>query len=135
MYSIEPLSLRGFRGKTVHSTLFRQESETGHVAIVFPGYGYRCSGPVVYYPSFVLLSLGADVLWVEYAYDKEPEYRTIRPEERREWRLADAREAVRVALDRRTYGQVTLVAKSLGTLVLGDLLSEESSCVPQRQSG
>jgi len=92
---------------------------------VFPGYGYRCYGPVIYYPSLVLLSLGADVLWVEYEYDKELEYMTVEPAERRLWRLSDANAAVRMALDRHPYERFTLVGKSIGTLVVGDLLSEE----------
>lgn len=125
VYSVESLDLKGFRGKPVQNTLFKQERKTDHVALVFPGYGYRCFGPVIYYPSLVLLSAGADVLWVEYAYDREPEYPSMLPAERREWRLSDANAAVKAVLEKHTYERFTLVGKSIGTQVVGDLLSEE----------
>ena len=105
------------------NTFFRQERRTNHVAFVFPGYGYQCYGPVIYYPSLALLSLGADVLWVEYAYDKEPDYEQMQPSGRRAWRLSDSRAAVDKALERGSYSRFTLVGKSIGTAVIGDLLS------------
>ncbi len=93
--------------------------------MVFPGYGYRCSGPVLHYPSLALLSLGADVLWVEYAYDREPAYQSAPPSDRKEWRLSDTRAAIDAALKQRSYDRYTLVGKSIGTLVIGDLLTDD----------
>lgn len=109
----------------MRNTFFKQERETNHVAVVFPGYGYRCYQPVIYYPSLALLSLGADVLWVEYAYDQESDYQSMQPSERREWRLSDSKAAINTALERQSYERLTLVGKSIGTSVIGDLLAED----------
>jgi predicted alpha/beta-hydrolase family hydrolase len=125
LYSVGSLNIRGYRGKTVQNTYFKQEGKAKHVAVVFPGYGYRCFGPVVYYPSLALLALGADVLWVEYAYDREPEYGQMRPSERTEWRQSDSGAAINEVLRQVSYDKFTLVGKSIGTLVVGDLLTDD----------
>ena len=125
MYSIGSLNIAGFRGKQVPNTFFRQDGETDHVAIVFPGYAYRCYGPVLYYPTLAALSLRADVLWVEYAYDREPEYQKLRLAERREWSTSDSRAAAQSAVLQRSYRRITMIGKSIGTLAMGHLLTEE----------
>ncbi len=51
-------------------------------------------GPILYYPTLSALSLRADVLWAEYAYDREPEYRRLRSTERRAWLASDSRAAL-----------------------------------------
>lgn len=84
MYSLSSLDIKGYQGKPIRNTLFRQQREASEIAIVFPGYGYPCFGPVIYYPSLALLSSGSDVLWVEYAYNREPEFRAAKPAQRRE---------------------------------------------------
>jgi hypothetical protein len=125
-HSTGSLRIAGFGERLVQNTFFEQDEETGHVAVVFPGYGYRCFGPVIYYPTLVLLSLGADVLWVEYAYDREPGYQDLPSAERGEWLASDARAATNAALEQRRYERVTLVGKSLGTIAMGNLLTEDS---------
>lgn len=126
LHSIGSLSISGFRGRQVPNTFFRQDGETNHIAIVFPGLGYRCYGPLLYYPTQLLLSLGADVLWAEYAYDREPEYPKLQPNQRREWRTSDCTAAMEAALGQRRYRRTTLVGKSIGTLAMGHLLTADS---------
>ncbi len=126
MFSTGSLKITGFREAPVQNTFFQNEKRTGHVAVVFPGYGYRCFGPVIYYPTLVLLSLGADVLWVEYAYDREPGYQNLRSGDRREWLASDTRAAVDAVLRQRSYERITLVGKSLGTIAMGDILTEDT---------
>ena len=126
LYSTGSLRITGFRERPVQNTFFEQDKETGHIAVVFPGYGYRCFGPVIYYPTLVLLSLGADVLWVEYAYDREPGYQDLPSAERIEWLASDTSAATDVALEQRPYQRVTLVGKSLGTVAMGNLLVGDS---------
>ncbi len=126
MYSVGSLSIAGFLGKPLPNTFFMQDGETDHVAVLLPGYGYRCFGPVLYYPTLSALSLGADVLWAEYAYDREPEYRRLRSTERREWLASDSRAAVDSALAQRPYRRVTMIGKSIGTLAMGQLLSVDA---------
>ncbi len=79
--------------------------------------------PLFYYAENLLLDRGWDVLRVEYAYNKHPEYQTLSAPERHQWLLADATAAWRVALGQRSYERVVLIGKSLGTLAMGHLLT------------
>ena len=66
----------------------------------------------------------ADVLWVE--YDQRPQFATFSPEELQQCCVADAGAAYEALLRHRTYRQITLVGKSLGTAVMGHLLTARS---------
>lgn len=114
----------------MRNSFFRQEGDAGHLAVVFPGIGYRCFGPLLYYPSRLLMSRGADVLWVEYEYDRDQEYERMQPAQQRKRLFADASAALDAALGERSYRRLTLVGKSLGTLALGHLLATPSSPLP-----
>jgi dienelactone hydrolase len=62
-------------------------------------------------------------LRVEYAYNKNPEFRSLPEPERHHWLLADATAAWHAGLAQRTYERVVLIGKSLGTLAMGHLLT------------
>lgn len=127
LYSIEKLEIRGYRTKPVPNTFFRQDSRASHLAVVFPGFSYRCSEPLLWYPTRVFLSLGADVVWVEYPYDQQPEFGDSDQEVQKEWLFADSMAALEAAEKTRPYGRTTLVGKSLGTLAMGHILSTNSA--------
>jgi dienelactone hydrolase len=95
--------------------------------VVFPGYGYRCSGPLLHYATSALTSLGADVLWVEYAYDRQQEYGKLEAQGRKVWRFTDSKAGLQAALKVRPYRRTTLVGKSLGTRVIAELLTHDAS--------
>lgn len=117
------LAIQGFQDRPVPHTFISQESETGHLAILFPGRGYRVSMPLLYYIERLLVDGGAEVLRLETAYDLIPEFDGLAWEERWAWLTADAEAAGRVALAQRPYQRITLVGKSLGTLLMGHLLT------------
>ena len=121
---VERLELQGYKG-AVDNTFFRQGSDTDHLAILFPGRGYTTQGPVLYYPGALLRSQGADVLNVDYAYNKLDEFNELPDEEQAAWLKADGKAALDAALSQRNYQQLTLVGKSLGTLVLALLLPDD----------
>lgn len=123
MYSIETLNIVGYRNQTVPNTFFRQGNETAHVAILFPGLGYTAHMPAVFYPGRLLVARGADVLSVEYTYNKIPDFQALADEEQDRWFYADVTAACDVALSQRRYEQVTLVGKSIGALAIGHLLT------------
>jgi predicted alpha/beta-hydrolase family hydrolase len=125
LYSVEKLEIRGYRAKAVPNTFFEQETGANQLAIVYPGYAYRCDGPLLWYPTRILLSLGADVLWVEYPYDNQPEWEGS--EHRMEWLSEDSTAAFALATKRRAYGRVTLIGKSLGTIAMGKILASGSA--------
>jgi hypothetical protein len=93
--------------------------------MLFPGYGYRATMPLLYYPERLLVARGADVLRVEYAYDRQPEFRRIDQVGRDQWFYDDVQAACEVGLAQRSYGRITLVGKSIGTQAIGHLLEVE----------
>jgi len=88
--------------------------------------------PVLYYPRQLLLERGADVLLVEYDYREQANLRMPRDPERDRWFFDDVAAACGAGLGQRPYSRVTLVGKSLGTLAMGYLLTEDSR-LPQAQ--
>jgi pimeloyl-ACP methyl ester carboxylesterase len=81
--------------------------------------------PLLYFTVSHLLDVGADVLQVDYAYDRRPDYRSLAADERQLWLLADVTAAWRVALAQRRYRRFTLIGLSLGTRALPVLLAAE----------
>ncbi len=126
MYSMESLNILGYRGEPVPHTFFRQETEVIHLAILLPGWNYTCDMPLLYYPLRLLVSSGADVLRVEYAYNVRPGFSQLSRAEQLNWLWADCGAACSAALAQRPYQQVTLVGKSLGTLAMGQLLTTDT---------
>ena len=120
------LELQGYKG-AVDNLFFRQEADTDHLAVLFPGRGYTTQGPVLYYPGALLRNRGADVLNVDYAYDKRSDFDELSEEEQTAWLKADGKAALDAALSQRDYRHLTLVGKSLGTLVLALLLPTTSA--------
>ena len=117
MFSWKKLDIRGYQQELVPNTFMQQNETTEHAAIVFPGLGYTCQGPVLSYPTFELLARGADVLQVE--------YNTRRSESHKE-EVEDAIAACQELLQQRTYKRLTVIGKSLGTMVMGNLLTTQT---------
>jgi predicted alpha/beta-hydrolase family hydrolase len=116
MFSRKNLDIRGYQGESVANTFLRQNEATEHAAIVFPGLGYTCQGPVLHYPTFELVARGADVLKVE--------DNTRRSETHNE-EVEDALAACQILLQQRLYKRLTIIGKSLGTMVMGNLLATQ----------
>lgn len=124
MYTSARLSILGHGNEQLPNTIFKQEARSSQLAVVLPGFGYRCNQPLLWYPSRILLSLGADVLWVEYTYDGRQDWAAAGDEEQRAWLFDDVDAATKAVMDNR-YERVTVIAKSLGTLALGHLLASK----------
>jgi predicted alpha/beta-hydrolase family hydrolase len=126
VYSFDTLQVSGYDKKPLPHTLMKQAGETQHLAVLLPGVGYTTRMPLLYYPMLELLRIGADVMRVETVYVKRPKFDTLSPAEKAHWVSADASAACQAALAQRSYQQITLVGKSLGTLAMGHLLTSES---------
>lgn len=119
------MKIAGYRDELVPNTFFHQNGETDHLAMLFPGIGYTCQMPLLYYQTGLFLwSLGADVLWVEYAYNRA-DFQSMPDSEQKNWFNADVTASCKAGLEQRAYSKVTLSGKSLGTLALGHLLTLE----------
>ncbi|MDG6949633.1 MAG: hypothetical protein JRM77_07295 [Nitrososphaerota archaeon] len=130
MVNIERLRISGYRNDQVPNSFFRQAGGSDHLAIVLPGLSYRCNQPLLWYPTRALLSSGADVLWVEYAYDLQPDWVVADDQVQRDWLFDDVVAATRSAMETK-YERVTLVGKSMGTIALGHVLRTEK--IPDRR--
>jgi hypothetical protein len=125
MYSIKTLEIRGYGDEPVPNTFYEQEESTSEVALLLPGMGYTSHMPLLYYPARIMLSLGADVLGLEYDYNRRKGFMTLAGEERKKWLLTDVTKACRTLLKGGSYQRITLIGKSLGTRAMGHLLTTD----------
>ena len=116
------LDITGHRGLPVSNRLLRPDGPIEHLVVLLPGYGYTLDMPLFFYAENRALEVGADVLRVEYAYYRMPEFQGAAEDEQRRWLLEDTEAALRDALAQRPYRGVTLVGKSLGTRAMAHLL-------------
>ncbi|MEJ2288092.1 MAG: hypothetical protein P8Y02_05485 [Deinococcales bacterium] len=103
-------------------TFFRRDGDTDTLAVLFPGFGYRATMPLLHFAERSLLWRGIDVLRLDLVYDTDPAFSGADPAARRSRLRQDAERAVRAALGERNYRRHVLVGKSLGTLALADLI-------------
>ncbi len=123
MYEFKTLNLIGYRSKPIANTFMKQENETNKLAIVYPGKGYTCHMPLLYYTSMILLSKGFDVLWVQYDYGKNSEIQTLPEARQTDWIGIDANAAYSLAKSQRNYEKIVLVGKSLGSAAIKAVVS------------
>ncbi|HLI07444.1 MAG TPA: alpha/beta family hydrolase [Ktedonobacteraceae bacterium] len=128
MYSLRALEFKGYRQEAVPNTFFQQDDATDHAALVLPGRGYSSQGPVLSYPRLELLARGADVLCVDYT--QRADFSTLPDQELLRCSIADAEAGYRALMKQRPYQRITLVGKSLGTMVMTHFLTTLSLPTP-----
>lgn len=132
MYSTKNLEISGFQHEPLPHTFFRQDTEASHVAILLPGWNYTCHMPLLYYPARLLLESGADVLQVEYAYNTRRDFQELSRSEQMQCLFADTHAACNAVLAQRTYEQVTIIGKSIGTLAMGHVFTTDTKLAHAR---
>ncbi|MBN2392313.1 MAG: hypothetical protein JXR84_16410 [Anaerolineae bacterium] len=123
MVTWNTLSITGYEHKPVPNTFIRQRDETSHAAIVLPGLGYTAQMPLLFYVTNHLLSLGADVLQVNYDYMDT--FRGLDGATRERRLFADSDAAYHTLCEQRPYTHLTIVGKSLGTQAMTHLLATQ----------
>lgn len=124
-YSVKTLTINGYHHELVPNTFIQQKGETQHLAIVLPGLRYTADGPLLYYPTNLLLAMEADVLRVEYTYWRA-DFQTLKHDEQAHWIFTDATASYQAAMAQRHYTRLTFIGKSLGTLSMGHVLRTET---------
>jgi pimeloyl-ACP methyl ester carboxylesterase len=71
-----------------------------------------------------LLALGADVAWVNYAYDRDPGFERLDKAEQEERLFHHAQAGAETALARCAHNRYVVVGKSFGTLAMAQLMHE-----------
>src|SRR5688500_6307733 len=125
MNYVETLDIKGHRAEPVPNTFFKQAAGSEHLVLILPGMGYTCQMPLLYYSEKLLLSMGADVLLIEYEYSHRQDFKDAPSDERERWLVADVEAAYRAAVGQGDYKRVTVIGKSIGTIAMGHLLTDE----------
>ena len=123
--NVKPLDVFGFQGRSVPNTFIEQDGGSGHLAVLMPGKRYSNAMPLMHMHARLLAELSADLLLVDYDYQYNDEFAGAPEQEQMRWLQADTLAACRAGLARGLYERVTLVGKSLGTMVMPNLLSAE----------
>jgi hypothetical protein len=131
-WNLSSLDVPGYKRQPVPNTLFTQPNPVQHLGIVLPGYRYSADMPPLHYAGRILLEAGADLLRIEYAY-----YRTDFPKqpesEQDRWLSSDVLAVCEAAFSHRSYDNITLIGKSMGTIAMAQLLAhprfQTATCV------
>jgi hypothetical protein len=123
-YEFTSLSIIGYGEKPVPNLYMRQAEPASILCLMLPGLNYTCDMPLLYYPANLLLQRGADVLQVKADYTGAA-FQAATGEERIRWLSGDAAATLHAGLARRSYTQVVLVGKSIGTLSLAALIANQ----------
>ncbi|MGY5875650.1 MAG: hypothetical protein RTU30_07885 [Candidatus Thorarchaeota archaeon] len=122
MVSFDELDIRGYEGRPVPNTFYKQEKATNQTALIFPGFGYTSQMPLLFYSIRVIIERSVNVLSIDQNYSRHEEFLTRMQEGRLEWLFGDAA-GVYEGIVEKNYGDVPfMVGKSLGTRILGYLL-------------
>jgi hypothetical protein len=124
MAALESLPLVTSKGGPLIHKFYRQEKEPGGLLIALPGNHYGVDGPLLYYPSKVLLDAGWDTLALTYGYQSsgvEFDHEVVPGV------VQECQDAVRVVLSKRDYPNVGLIGKLLGAFVIAQLCNIEET--------
>ena len=122
--SMVQLSIRTGDGRPVVHSFHRQALLPRGLLICLPGQSYGVDAPLFYYPKRILQERGWDTLGLTYGFQTTMSGLTA---EAVAASMAEAKAAVEVALQERTYHRLGLLGKSLGAGVLAWLCREEKS--------
>jgi len=117
------LDVVGYKDQQVPNTLINQPTPTKNLGIILPGYRHSADMADLHYAGRVLLEGGADLLRIEYAYNRT-DFMKQSDGEQEKWISSDVFAVCNAALSQRSYDKITLVGKSLGTLAMGHLLAD-----------
>ncbi len=114
------LDIIGYDNEKIRNTFVKQEEQSEKLAIIFPGIGYTCHMPLLYYTAEILLQKGFDVLLIEYNYNNG-DFGLLSEEKKLQWLNFDADAAYNSIMNNSYYKRVVLVGKSLGSFALARL--------------
>jgi len=120
---LSSFDVTGYKNQQVLNTFIIQPAPTQHLGIILPGYRYSADMAYLHYAGRILLEQGADLLRAEYTYFRT-DFMEQPESEQDKWLSSDVFAICNAALLYRSYQQITLVGKSLGTIAMGHLLAD-----------
>lgn len=124
LFKEESLEISGYRDEQVANTFFRQLAPTKHLVIILPGAGYGARMPLFYYTVSLFLEHQADILTIDYEYRSHAARYASDFEDRL---TENVTSSIRDAVRQRTYDQVTLIGKSIGTRAMSWFLAKNQN--------
>ncbi|HET7658181.1 MAG TPA: alpha/beta hydrolase [Bacillales bacterium] len=100
--------------------LIEQKEETHHLVIVLPGAGYTTQAPLLHFTTRLFYTKGFDVLHINYAFSRDE----MTALNERDF-ARDVQFAIDHAIKDKQYRNYYVVAKSIGTKALSDLLENQ----------
>lgn len=102
----------------------------GRLAVILPGQRYTNMAPLLYYPLGIALESGCDALALEYGFQRgagefHPDSDSLAH------MVSEAKEAIDICLNGKSYSEILFIGKSLGTLAEAHLINEFAQ-YPQR---
>ena len=123
-YTISCLEVYAHQEIPLSNKFIKHKTPSDRLALIFPGLRYTCDMPLLYYSTELLLERGCDVLqlWIDF---KAPEFGRISQAELTQ-HLLEYSEALLIAgKNGGTYNDLLLVGKSLGTLTMTLMLTND----------
>ena len=110
--------------RSVRNSFIQQDEPSKKIALIYPGLRYSCDKPLLHYTTEILLARGYDVLQLWTDYDN-PEFQGSSQAEQTVQLIEDGRALLQAGIQSSSYTDLILVGKSLGTLTMAFILSEE----------
>ena len=123
-FIISSLDVIGSNDRLVQNEFIQQKESSGKLALVFPGLRYSSDKPLLYYTTEILLARGYDAiqLWADY---RLPEFQNLSQAEKSIQLIEDGKALLHSGLQARDYSNLVMVGKSLGTLTMAFILTED----------
>ena len=122
MSNLVNLSVRTADDRPLMHKFYRQEDDPHGLLVTFPGKNYGVDGPMLYYPSELLMAAGWYTLAVSYGF--QTGMQELSPEVM-PGLFEECRTVLKVALGQREYRHIGLIGKSIGAGVVAHLFQVE----------
>jgi predicted alpha/beta-fold hydrolase len=120
------IRIKGYRDLPVSTTFMEAKTATSKLAVFFPGRGYTNQMPLLHFTSKLMHEKEFDVLLVNCDYGQNNDFVSSSESEQKLWITEDSRAVIKAILDTKSYQEIVLVGKSLGTYSLCKVVPEIS---------
>lgn len=111
------IEFESFYGCHVGNLLLTHDVKASSIVILFPGRGYTCDMPLLYYANMATLHKGCDVLSLEYGFQKSGKKFVLEDFDKEVDEIISI--IMKCSLD--SYSDIYFISKSLGTLFAGEV--------------
>ncbi|MGJ8529414.1 hypothetical protein [Maritalea sp.] len=118
------IPINGRQNHEFNITLSEENKDSGKVALLLPGLGYRIENPIFYFTEKLLFDLGYQSARVNYAYDKLDGFRDLDISEIMSILADDAASIGHAVASIANHDELMFVGKSLGTIIMANLLQQ-----------